>query len=428
MCSNRSHPTQDTPLTHTVKTTASGLGDGKHIRTKCPLVYFIKQPLTMRDANRYGIDFFLNRGHKIIVIDFTRLLHPETPEPSAPPNRDNLTICKISRWEELEQSSPIIEKAELAFFLTQSNGISKDHTRPLRLLRKLKIPYVIFSPIPYPGLYFHSKGIRPLSRAKTLLKRLAKINIHNSIVLRLPSRWQGIREADYMILPSHSPLAPNNLVGNNTKIIESHTYDYELYMREKNQVGDNLKQAVFIDQYLPYHRGFLELRATTLDAGIYYSTLRRVFDRIEQEYNLKVVIAAHPKTDFPDHLKGFGDREVFYDQTLQLVRKSKLVLGHYSTAISFAVMFKKPVMLLVTKKLSEVDMYLKYYFQSFSEELGTPLRFVDDPETADLSNPFFIDGQKYASYEGSYIKCPNSPERPHWKIVTDAIPELNSLK
>jgi hypothetical protein len=296
------------------------------------------------------------------------------------------------------------------------------------LLSKLKIPYVIFSPIPYPGLYFHSKGIGPFSRAKTLLKRLAAINIHNSIVSRLPPRWQGIREADYMILPSHSPRAPNNLVGNDTKIIESHTLDYELYMREKNQGGDHLKQAVFIDQYLPYHRGFPELKSNHLDADIYYSTLRRLFDRIEQEHNLKIVIAAHPKTDFPDHLKGFGDREVFYDQTVQLVGKSELVLGHNSTALSFAVLFKKPVMLLVTKKLNERDIFFKYYFQAFSEALGTPLRFVDDPDTADLSNPFLIDGQKYASYISSYIKCPNSPERPYWKIVADAIPELNSLK
>jgi hypothetical protein len=403
-------------LINNVKTIVSDPGDGKHIRTKCPLVYFIKQPLTMRDANRYGIDFFLNRGHKITVIDFTRLLHPETPDVSAPQNRDNLAICKISCWEEFEQSIPIIENAELAFFLTQSNGISKDHTRPLRLLRKLKIPYVICSPMPYPGLYFHSQGIGSLSRVKTLLKRLATINIHNSIVSRLPPRWQGIREADYMVLPSHSPRRGNNLVGNDTKIIENHTHDYELYLQEKNQVGDSLKQAVFIDQYLPYHRGFLELKAGTLDADIYYSTLRRVFDRIEQEYNLKVVIAAHPKTDFPDHLKGFGDREVFYDQTVQLVGKSKLVLGHNSTALSFAVMFKKPVMLLVTKMLNEFDIFLKYYFQEFSEVLGTPLRFVDDPTTADLSNPFLIDGQKYASYKSSYIKCPNSPDRPFWKL------------
>ena len=180
MRSNCPHLKQDKLLINNVKTIVSDPGDGKHIRTKCPLVYFIKQPLTMRDANRYGIDFFLNRGHKITVIDFTRLLHPETPEPSAPPNRDNLAICKISSWEELEQSSPIIENAELAFFLIQSIGISKGHTRPLRLLSKLKIPYVIFGPNPYPGLYFQTKGIGLLSRAKTLLKRLAGININNS--------------------------------------------------------------------------------------------------------------------------------------------------------------------------------------------------------------------------------------------------------
>ena len=35
----------------------------------CNIIYFIKQPLTKRDRDRFGIDYLLNQGYKISVFD-----------------------------------------------------------------------------------------------------------------------------------------------------------------------------------------------------------------------------------------------------------------------------------------------------------------------------------------------------------------------
>ncbi len=394
--------------------------------TKDKLVYFIKQPLTHRDSDRFGIDFFSALGHPISVIDMTQLIHPETPQTEDEINADNLTIYEVSGWDQIEQYRSIISDAKLAFFLIQSNGLSKATLRPLRLLTKLKIPYVIFSATPVPGLNIKSKAVGLLLGVRDLIKRITNMSIGNSVLSRIPPSWLGVRKADYMVLPSQVTGRVNNLTGDGTKLIETHSFDFELFLRDNNPSGVVREQAVFIDQYIPYHRDYVELNANELDADSYYTTLRQLFDRLERELGLEVTVAAHPRTDCRDHQKGFGNRKVHYNDTMRLVYESKLVLGHNSTALSFAVMFKKPVMLLVTKPLYERHFYEKYYFQAYAEALGTPLRFIDVPETSDLSDPYFIDEKLYAQYINRYIKCPNSPNQPYWETVSKSIPNLTA--
>ena len=395
----------------------------------CSIVYFIKQPLTSRDRNRFGIDFFLNRGHKIFVIDLTRILHPETPSQEFVEIEDKLKIFEILQWNQLELYKSIISEAELAFFLIQSYGLSRATYRPLRFLSKLKIPYVIFSPSKHPGIQLDSIGVEAFQKVKDLLLRISSINICDSIISRLSSNWLGIRSADYVVLQSSRAGFFNKLVGDGTIYIENHCLDYEIFLREKDRVSRVLNQAVFIDQYMPYHRDFMNIdHSQPMDADLYYSTMRAFFDRIELELGLKVVIAAHPRTDCYEHQKGFGNRDVRYGETAHLISKSKLVLGHNSTAISFAVMYRKPVMLLVTMPLYHRQIYEKHFYHAYANELGTPLQFIDEPETVSLSDPFSIDEKKYDQYISRFIKCPNSPSLPFWEIVTKAIPVLSSAK
>ena len=59
---------------------------------------------------------------------------------------------------------------------------------------------------------------------------------------------------------------------------------------------------------------------------------------------MKSIIAAHPRRDKKD-LPNIDKRFIF-NKTPQLIRDSALVVLHHSTAISLAVLFKKPMVLL----------------------------------------------------------------------------------
>tara|TARA_Y100000389_G_scaffold201522_1_gene244429 strand:+ start:228 stop:689 length:462 start_codon:yes stop_codon:yes gene_type:complete len=73
--------------------------------------------------------------------------------------------------------------------------------------------------------------------------------------------------------------------------------------------------------------------------------MEKFFTKLEKSTNnkYKVLIAAHPKR--PSHNFPIK-RKFIYNKTLELVNTSKLVLSHHSYSINFAVMCKKPILLL----------------------------------------------------------------------------------
>ena len=52
-----------------------------------------------------------------------------------------------------------------------------------------------------------------------------------------------------------------------------------------------------------------------------------------------------------EKLKNIFGIKTIYNKTDQLVRDSKLVIGHNSTALQYAVLFEKPIILLSTKEI-----------------------------------------------------------------------------
>jgi hypothetical protein len=100
---------------------------------------------------------------------------------------------------------------------------------------------------------------------------------------------------------------------------------------------------VFIDQYIPYHPDFvsrgIDLKFTPKE---YYEELNNALDFISKKTGLKVQIAAHPRR--------VGEEDYNFplnrNATANLVKHSKLVLAHYSTAVNFAAIHRKPLAFL----------------------------------------------------------------------------------
>ena len=80
----------------------------------------------------------------------------------------------------------------------------------------------------------------------------------------------------------------------------------------------------------------------------HFLQLNNFFSFLEKKYNLKVVIAAHPKTD----LSKF--------KTIDLVFSSQFVMAHSTTsAINLAIIYKKPLIFLTTNILENEFQYYK---------------------------------------------------------------------
>lgn len=133
--------------------------------------------------------------------------------------------------------------------------------------------------------------------------------------------------------------------------VEGSTYpinppDYEQYLK-LGECKEEKEYIVFIDQAFPIHP---EFRSLYTYLGIealaeeYYKSTRKFFDTVEQQMGLKVIIAGHPVANY----KGdeYGNREIVYGKTAELVRDAKAVIGHTSGAINFPIYYEKPLVLI----------------------------------------------------------------------------------
>jgi hypothetical protein len=105
--------------------------------------------------------------------------------------------------------------------------------------------------------------------------------------------------------------------------------------------------AVFLDQMMVDHPELDLINQTSeVDTERYHPSLERCFRKIEDQTGLDVIVAPHPKATAQSNAR-IG-RTVVGMTTASLVRNSSLVLCHYTTAVSFPVIFRKPVLFLTS--------------------------------------------------------------------------------
>ena len=93
-----------------------------------------------------------------------------------------------------------------------------------------------------------------------------------------------------------------------------------------------------------------------------------------------------------------------------MVRNSKMVLLHQSTAFSFAVLFNKPVVFLTSNKLR--DSWIGPRIDNFAKSVNGQIINMDNDlnKPLDFQNLLKIDKSKYKNYLDQYLKVPNSPD------------------
>lgn len=124
--------------------------------------------------------------------------------------------------------------------------------------------------------------------------------------------------------------------------------DWEIYKNIKNGAAIvEGRYAVFIDEFFPQHPDvlFFEGRMSG-DVAKYQRLMNDFFTHIEHEHNLEVVIAAHPKAEYDSD--AFGGRKTLKYHSAELIRDAQEVFMHGSAAISYVMMFNKPLALIYT--------------------------------------------------------------------------------
>ncbi|QPJ64060.1 MAG: hypothetical protein G3M78_01030 [Candidatus Nitrohelix vancouverensis] len=152
----------------------------------------------------------------------------------------------------------------------------------------------------------------------------------------------------------------------------------------------------------------------------YYPALCQFFSQIEEKLGGQVCIAAHPKSDHGDRPAYFGGRPVFKNQTFQMVRDCRFLITHASTAIGYAVIYRKPVVFITTNE-AEKDIKFSVEIAESARSLGKAAVNIDSPLSIDWEAELQVNYPMYEEYMNSYVKKSGSENLNTWQIFSNRI-------
>ena len=212
-----------------------------------------------------------------------------------------------------------------------------------------------------------------------------------------------------------------------TKIVLANSSDFSTTIRLAKSVLDVLPSAIYLDTGFP---GFprdeiIEKTSEMVKAEDWYPILNRFFDDIEKSLDLKVSVCVHPKHIGRDHQPLFGQRETLGGQTAEVVSQSKLVIATNSTAISYAIAFAKPLVLVTSDKIeNSPDQYKSSLIKNISRDTGATIFNIDRQYSAqEIKAALTIDHDRYETYKQKYLTS-RTDGKPNYQVILEEIINL----
>jgi hypothetical protein len=182
---------------------------------------------------------------------------------------------------------------------------------------------------------------------------------------------------------------------------------------------------LFIDDCLALSFDFkLGSHSSIIQSDEYFSLLNTFFTEVEEVFNMPIVIAAHPNgKEYSNYDLYFKNRATIFDATAQLALNCKFVMTHYSSAINYPVLLRKPIWLLNFEKLRIQPQGL--VLNNIKKLLKCREVDIDDSTSLTKTVDFSIDEPSYKDYEEKYITNVNIDSNSSFSELIDYLKSLN---
>ena len=159
---------------------------------------------------------------------------------------------------------------------------------------------------------------------------------------------------------------------------------------------------------------------STVNKKTYINLLKNFFSQIEKKYQSKVIIASHPrgnpKLKFD---KDFNNRRIFYNKTTELAANAKLIISTGSSALSYAVLNKKPILFIYSNSQHKRNISFIKFQNFYANILKRDRLDIDNLKNLPTFTDLEVNKKAYKKYEENYIIRVLS--RTNHKILEDTI-------
>ena len=204
--------------------------------------------------------------------------------------------------------------------------------------------------------------------------------------------------------------------------VRAHNVKYDEYLQNMN--SDNIigqKYILFIDSSLCYHPIDFRKEDPMFNSDHYIQQLNRYFQKLEEKYNLPVVVALHPVSVERLKESDFNGRKLIYGKTTQLIHHAEFIVSHYSTSLINAVLVKKPVIIISSK---EIEGSLRGRQQLWANAFAKMCGFSKDSLDAPVLPKATVDIAKYESFIDKYLVNSECTDVSNAKILLNLLRKL----
>jgi hypothetical protein len=203
-----------------------------------------------------------------------------------------------------------------------------------------------------------------------------------------------------------------------SRVVDVHGLDFDLFRVNITSGLERLgSYAVYLDQDMGYHSDYEKNGLTPpVDPKHFYPMLNHFFGRFTTATGLRVIVAPHPRSSIETLRERYTSADVVEQPTAALVAESSAVFTHASTAVSFAVIARKPIVIIGTQEM--LRSWFGRFIHAYERVLGCSCIDIENTSARiDLS----IDESRYSEYIRSFLSSrPNDPRR-LWEIVVEEI-------
>jgi len=384
---------------------------------KPTLFVCIKNPFTQRDLERMGIEA-LERDFDLRILDCTAWLMPSAQLTRGPGSLARSNLRAVSSLREFKTA---LGDARGSYALDYVGPFSPQAILMFNALKSRGIKLVVVDSGAYPSPEV-TLGRRSLAVKIFDVFRHGGLRQHlNARINKLLLKFLPYQQPDFALV-SGSWWTADPRFAEAVQKIPAHSFDYERYWQLKQapaspDMACAGPYAVYLDEDIAGHEDNDDLGfATPASVARFYPALARLFDQFEAVTGMRVLVAGYP-SNRSGAAECFGGRQVFLGCTAELIRDAGLVFAHASTAISFAVLWRRPLVFLTSNEIA------RSWYQRWIEAPRTLLRasMVNVDEAPLRISPEWstIDVPAYENYQEMFIKSPDSPDISLWEILLE---------
>jgi len=347
------------------------------------LIYIRYIPLTEKIYKDFYMEEAVKAGIEVEYWDITALFfkHIFGQEDSS----HLVSTRKFDSYKELERSLVLEQPLSNTLFIsimTFEGRIGKLY----RILTKYNCKLAVFGRNMFP---------MPASNSSSIIDRICRITltkIYDYIRIRnVKQQKLSVKIKEYDILFMGGELGWKG-VGNieyseitRAEIVKVNSDDYDVYLGIKDSEplikGDYI---LFLDEYLPLHPDTKLFNIKNILPEQYYPELCRYFDRVELQYGMPVVIAAHPKALRYKEEDFFSGRKIFLGKSAELSKFAFFVIAHNTTAINYPVAFGKKIHFITSKNIEKGIINVHRHSICLANYLGCNYQWFDINEPVNL--------------------------------------------